>query len=155
MWSRRYVPSTLVGGNTLAASAWSRHGVQVFSCLELAEYPSGGDVGPQWHISVSARHGDGLRRVTDAELRMTLVAFRMVGSEEDNHHPGNARHFWLPVDPARRVDCECKTDEETVTEADGYTWTTPVDGPCRGCEFAAMEAGRTCPLHSMEPGDRP
>lgn len=26
-----------------------------------------------------------------------------------NHEPGNAKHFWCPVDPSRRVDCECKS----------------------------------------------
>lgn len=28
----------------------------------------------------------------------------------------------------------------------GYTWTTPHEGGCRGCEFEAM-SGRPCPIH--------
>ncbi len=73
----------------------------------------------------------------------------MVGAEEDNHHPGNARHFWRPLDPSHRVDCECKEDEVLVTDADGYRWTNPQDGePCRGCDFESL-TGKPCPLHTM------
>ena len=47
-----------------------------------------------------------------------------------------------------RVACECKEDEQVIAEPDGYKWTTPKDGPCRGCELARMLPGlRTCPLH--------
>jgi hypothetical protein len=43
--------------------------------------------------------------------------------------------------------CECKEDERTVTEADGYSWTTPYEGPCRGCEFQRLTR-KPCPVHS-------
>ncbi|MDQ3276599.1 MAG: hypothetical protein M3Q39_16610 [Actinomycetota bacterium] len=55
----------------------------------------------------------------------------------------------LPVDPDRRVDCECKLDEQTIVEADGYQWTTPADGPCRGCEFE-LTIGKPCTIHRSQ-----
>ena len=82
-----------------------------------------------------------------------LRAFRLEGTEEDNPHPGVARHFWLPVDPTRRVECQCKTDETIVQEPDAYTWTNPVEGPCRGCELASMLESlgitKPCPIHAQ------
>lgn len=73
-------------------------------------------------------------------------------SEVDNHHPGVAVHLWLPVDPAHRVTCECKDDEQTITEPDGYTWTTPVGGPCRGCELQQL-LGHPCTVHAQAVGE--
>lgn len=137
--------------DALSYSVWYRAGVMAVSALEVAEAPDGrGDSIPQWHISFA---GNG-RRSTDDEVRAALVCFGMAGAEEDNHHPGGgARHFWVPVDPARRVDCECKEAEKVVVEADGYRSTTPVDGPCSGCELAAvkrsMGASVVCPLHPV------
>ena len=132
---------------TLDAGAYRRGKVTVITAVELAELPDGsGEIGPQWHVSISR----GGRRPKPAEVARALRAFGMRGAEEDNHHPGNARHFWLPVDPARRVECECKTEEATVVEPDGYTWTNPHDeAECRGCEFEAI-LGRPCPVHGAK-----
>jgi hypothetical protein len=121
---------------------WRSGRVLVTSELATMEYPTGGGQGPTWLVSVSAKG----RRPKPHELRRALRAFGMAGAEEDNHNPGIARHFFLPVDPSKRTDCECKTSEVTVVEADGYRWTNPADGPCRGCEFEAV-TGRSCPLH--------
>lgn len=126
----------------ISISAWQRGPTCVISALELAELPDGAGVGPQWHISIS-RCG---KRPKEHDIRRAQRAFGFVGGEEDNHHPGNARHFWIPVDPAHRVDCQCKEDETTVVDGDGYTWTNPKEGPCRGCEFART-IGKPCPLH--------
>jgi hypothetical protein len=120
----------------------SRAGLHVISALEVASYPDGQGEGPQWHVSVSK----GGKRPKDKELRAALRAFGMVGAEEDNHHPGVARHLWLPVDPSRRVDCECKEEEALITEPDGYKWTNPREGRCRGCAIAPL-TGKPCPLH--------
>jgi hypothetical protein len=139
-WKRK--DRELPGG--LRGAFW-RHptGVQVISTIDHAVYPDGsGEVGPQWHISVARpRH-----RPSEADVQLALKAFGMVGAEEDNHHPGFARHYFLCVDPARRVACECKTTEVTIAER-GYQWQNPVDDTaCRGCEFAVLS--RTpCPLH--------
>lgn len=130
-------------------SAWSDGKAHVLSSLIDAEAPDGsGEVIPQWHVSITERG----RRATPRVLRRALRAFGMVGAEEDNHHPGNARHFFLPVDPARRVGCECKATETIQREPDGYTWTNPTDAPCRGCELA-LKLGRACPIHAGGIGD--
>jgi len=132
---------------SLAVSAWKNGTTVVISSLENAELPDRSGVGPQWQISVS-RMG---KRPKPHDVRRALRAFGMVGAEEDNHHPGVARHFWVPVDAAHRVDCQCKEDEHMVTEPDGYQWTNPKDGPCRGCELAEL-TGSPCPLHPAERG---
>jgi hypothetical protein len=93
-------------------------------------------------VSIS-NHG---KRAKQKQIRRALRAFGMVGAEQDNHHPGNVRSFWRPLDPERRVDCQCKVDEQIIVEPDGYTWTNPVDGDCRGCELEQL-MGRPCPLH--------
>lgn len=130
------------------AHAWRhrRTGVQVLVSRTEAEYPDGDGIGLQDHVSVSRRG----HRPSRSDLRLALTAFGAVGWEEDNHHSGIARHFWRPLDPKHRVECQCKSDEIVVVESDGYAWTTPVDGPCRGCEYAAtigLLTGRTCPIH--------
>jgi hypothetical protein len=126
---------------------------QVLSCVEMAELPRSHGVGPQWHISIVDRHQNEPARPSAAQVNLARCAFGMLlEAEEDNHHPGAARHFWLPVDPTERVDCECKTTEVVVTEPDGYRWTNPTDGPCRGCELerTMIRAGRPprpCSIH--------
>lgn len=131
----------------LSGSVYQRGPVRVITALEEAEYPDGSrERGPQWHVSIS-RVGRRPRRKDVARVLRGLGLAR-VRPEEDNHHPGVARHFWLPVDPDRRVDCECKLTEEIHVEPDGYTWTNPAPGhgPCRGCEIAPV-TGRVCPIH--------
>lgn len=132
--------------NAKSWSVWKRGGILVISALEDAEAPDGSkEVIPQWHLSMSAGPG---KRCSDDDARATLACFWMSGAEEDNHHPGAARHYWMPLDPKRRVDCECKVDEVTITEPDGYRWTNPVDGDCRGCELSAATKGeRPCSIH--------
>jgi hypothetical protein len=128
------------------AVAWTSGPITVLSSLAMAELPDGsGELGPQWQISISHQG----KRPKPHHVRRALRAFGMVGAEEDNHHPGNARHFWLPVDPKRRRDCECKETEETVVDADGYTWTNPRvgDGECRGCELERL-LRKPCPIHA-------
>lgn len=143
----------LLTATTRAWSAWSRRGMLALSTLEHAEYPDGsGEVGLQWHVSFS-RH-DGARRCSDIEVQQALVSFQLRGAEEDNHHPGVARHFWMPVDPARRVACECKASEVLVEEPDGYRWSNSADDEdCRGCELAEL-TGRPCPIHAAEAATR-
>lgn len=109
-----------LGSPASVSSAWTRGRFRAISTLEPSgELPKGG-VGPQWLVSISRR---GRRRPTSEECRRILRQFRMVGAEEDNHEPGIARKFWMPVDPNERVDCQCKADEEQVVEPDGYTWS--------------------------------
>jgi hypothetical protein len=148
LWRELPSPSVVfLSGNTLAASAWERGSVSVVSALEVAELPqSGGLAGPTWHISISRRG----KRPKPRDVEHALDDFDMRGADQDNHHPGAARHFFMPVDERYRSACECKTDEAVIVEADGYEWTTPrelADGACRGCEFQRMR-GKPCPIHT-------
>lgn len=120
------------------SSTWMRGRLLVISSLELEARE-----GPTWHISISSNG----RRPIPREVRRALMAFGLLGAEEDNHHPGRARHFWMPVDPARRGKaCACKRNEDLIEEPDGFTWTNPKDGSCRGCELESM-IGAPCTLH--------
>lgn len=143
-WIELVCPPSVEG---LFKSAWVSGPLFAISSLVVADLPSGKGLGLQWHLSVSHKG----KRPTDKELRRALRAFGMVGAEEDNHHPGVARHFWRPVDVEHRVDCECKATEAVVVEPDGYRWTNPTDSECRGCQWAAA-VGRVCPLHGRGEG---
>jgi hypothetical protein len=125
-------------------SAWASGPIRVISELAEAESPvCKGQTVPQWHLSITTKGN----RPKPHHVRRALRAFGMTGAEEDNHYPGAARYFWLPVYPAHRADCECKETEVTVVDADGYRWQNPRDeGECRGCEYEAI-FGRVCPLH--------
>lgn len=124
------------------ATRWHKGGLVVISELIHGELPDGDGKGWQWLVSVSLKG----RRANGRQARRALRAFDMLEAEEDNHGPGNARSFFLVVDPARRVACQCKTDETTHRDPDGYKWTTPANGPCSGCEYAPI-TGRSCPIH--------
>jgi len=130
-------------------SGWTRGRYFVISELVDTEMPDGsGDMGPSWHVSISKRGA----RVRDSKvIRKMLRDFGMLGAEEDNHEPGEARNFWLVVDPMRRVDCECKTDETLHREANGQVWSSHVDPEkCGGCLLAQLMPGRTCPVHAID-----
>lgn len=141
-------PTILQDAANKASSTWVCGRLRVISTLTVALLPDGSGSGPQWHVSVS-RHGG---RAKPHEVTRVLRDFDMTTAEEDNHHPGKARHFWMPVDPAHRVDCECKSDETVVLDtADNYAWSnTQEPGKCRGCEFMAI-SGQRCPIHGGGP----
>lgn len=146
-WRELPVPSVIWTTRPRCASRWQRGSVIVISTLVDAELPGDeGGIGPTWHVSIS-RLG---KRPKPRDLEHALRAFDLALAEEDNHHPGGARHFFLPVDPARRGLCECKATEQVIVEPDGYAWTNPHDvaqGACRGCELERMR-GKPCPIHS-------
>lgn len=131
-----------------------RHdGTRVITALETADAPDGThEPIDQWHVSISRQ----ARRPDDEAVERALKAFDMVGAEEDNHHPGIARHFWMPCDPVRRVECECKSTEDVIVERDGYMWTNPkpeTGETCRGCDLE-KEMGSPCPIHKPSFGPR-
>lgn len=135
--------------STPSVSGWTNGKLVAISSLSMAELPDGSQkTGPQWHVSISKIP---MLRPSDEECRRALRAFCMLGAEEDNHHPGVARQFWMPVDPASRVDCECKDAEDVIIEPDGYKWTNPKPGtePCRGCEYSKT-FGKPCPVHAAQ-----
>ena len=128
-------------------SVWTTpKGLAVSSALHNAEYPDKSGVGPQYLIAISAK---GNTRPTDQECNQVLADFGMSEADEDNHYPGSTRQFWQPLDPEKRQACHCKEAELTITEQDGYQWTTPENGPCRGCEFE-IATGKLCPIHSQQ-----
>lgn len=139
--------------NTHAISMWRRGAVCVISTLITTELPGEDATGLTWHTSIS-RLG---KRPKARDVEHLLRDFGLVGAEEDNHHPGGVRNFFMPLDPSKRRDCECKTTEEIITERDGFTWTNPrgpSQGPCRGCELETIR-GWPCPIHRRERNDAP
>lgn len=128
---------------------WRYSGFLVTSQLEATNSPRPpGQPTPTWMLAVSRNH----RRPTDNDIARALRAFSMQEAIEDNHEPGVKRMFFLPVDPAQRAECECKTDEALVTEPDGYQWSNNLDPlKCRGCEYQRAY-GKRCPIHSGAPG---
>ncbi len=131
-------------------SAWRSHdGLRVVSGLEMAHLPGSGEppqVGPQWLVSVSRPGTCVLTRcaVTREDVERVVGAFAMPAFDEDNHHPGVARHLWCPVETAYRSACECKVSEVVIVDGE-YEWTTEAD-VCRGCEYERL-TGMPCPLH--------
>ena len=85
-----------------------------------------GERSPQHIVSVTQRGPFGLpARPTDEQVQIALDAFRPINRavEEDNHMPGNARLFFLPVFKRHQVECECKANEVLRIEPDGYTYS--------------------------------
>jgi hypothetical protein len=124
---------------------WRSGPVLVTSGAHLMDGPDGGPPCWQWKIAISNLG----KRPKPAHVRRALRAFGMTEAEQDNHEPGNAVHFFLVCDPSRRVECECKADEDVVLDQDGHRWTNPkpeTGEPCRGCTTSAVTK-RPCPLH--------
>lgn len=145
-WTEQRVPPQTWAGRPkpAAISAWTCGPIFVLSELSLhMEAPDGNGTTPQWLVTISAKG----QRPTPKQTRKALRAFGMTEAEEDNHAPGITRGFFLVVDPARRVACQCKTDETVVVEPDGYRWSKDLSGkPCQGCEVGRL-AGMPCPEH--------
>lgn len=151
----RYVPSApehRARLTELGQSAWVSHdGLRVVTSLVNAELPGSGEpplVGPTWHVSVSRSSTPEARcTVTDVDLLRVVDGFEMPAFDEDNHHPGQARHLFCPVEEQYRNACECKVDEGLVVEPSGYRWSTKAD-ECRGCEFERL-TGLPCTVHHV------
>jgi len=138
--------------------AWSKGSIRVISGLEFAKLPRSSSSGLQYHLSVAYAFVPGqaeVIRASDATVQEVVKAFGLPdGWEEDNHEPGRARHLWCPVDPVHRVACECATDETTLVEPDGHTWSNDTRGMsdpalCRGCRISKI-TGKPCPIHGKE-----
>jgi len=126
------------------ASMWRSHdGLVVISSLNHAYLPGTQDteIGPQWHVSVSRAP----ERSLVADVERVVECFGMPAFDEDNHHPGIARHLWCPVDERYRQGCECKLTEQLIVDGD-YQWTTDVTAECRGCQYQKL-FGPPCPIH--------
>ena len=152
-WIEIAAPATAKQPNTVALSAWRRANTIVFSDLLMAELPDGDGEGLQWHISFSKM---GKRIGNPHWVRRILRDFGMSEAEEDNHEPGNARNFWLVVDPARREACHCKVVETQHVEANGHAWSQVHGEECAGCRLERLLPGqRRCPIHGEPPREPP
>jgi len=75
----------------------------------------------EWIVSFSKQSREVL---TDAEIAKCLADFDALDFEEDNHEPGIARKFFLPVEHQYRKPCPCK-DERIVSLGD-YKYSTKI-----------------------------
>lgn len=138
-------------GRVVGVSVWVSHdGLLITSGCHSAPLPgTDGTIGPQWLVAVSRRgRGRENRRASDDDVRRVVTAFAMPAFDEDNHHPGIARHLWCPHDAAAQRACECKISETLIVEPDGYQWTNDDSQPCRGCEYEKL-LGMPCTIHSQ------
>lgn len=122
-WSRHKKLESVIAqhhGRDFGLSCWQVGRFSVASSLIRAELPTGIGVGPQWLVSISRK---GSRRPTQDECRRLLRHLGLGDAEEDNHESGVARKYFQPLDPAQRVDCHCKADDEQVVDPDGYPWS--------------------------------
>lgn len=107
--------------------AFQRGRVRVLSQIASMDAPDGsGDALDTWLVSVSEI---GCSMPNDETMARVRRDFSMDNAEEDNHEPGRARKLFLVVDPSRRVECECKTDERVIVREDGYRYTQPTSEP--------------------------
>ena len=127
---RRQLGGQWVQGSPPSFAPWveawllSTGGIRVLSAVEWAEFH--GRPEETWHLSIA---GAGMR-ATDLQVALALRDFDMRGAEEDNHQPGVARNFWrlTRLAPGDLQVCDCKSDETTVVEHDGFTWQRPREG---------------------------
>src|SRR3954447_5704965 len=102
------------------AHVWRNDKLMVISGFGDMKYQ--GLVVPHFHVSASVIASD--RRPTNDELDLVRKAFDMEDAEGDNHSPGRIRNLFRPVHLPRGMVgiCDCKENEEVVTEADGFQW---------------------------------
>lgn len=104
------------------------HRIQVIS--ECGGYISDADgrTSFQYHFSIAGMGNGRPVRPTPDQYAFALAAFlpsidgNPVWWEEDNHHPGNARHIFVPTFKRDQRPCFCK-DNEIITDPDGYTYS--------------------------------
>jgi hypothetical protein len=104
-------------------AGYERHGLFVISEVGVMEAPDGSkDSLETWLVSVSRR---GASMPNDKDVKRVRRDFDMRQAEENNHFSGISRALFLVVDPARRVECECKTTERVIVRVDGYRYSVP------------------------------
>lgn len=101
------------------------HRLQAFSAVEVAHDPGTVDLGPEYHLSISAEDHRGKKRCTSADALWVLDQFGLTDAKEDNHVPGGiVRNFWRPVaDKLSGYECPCVDEEPAIREDKGdFTW---------------------------------
>lgn len=102
--------------------AWEHSGgLFVLSAVEVAHEPGKPELGPAYHLSVSAFG----KRCSSSEALWVLGQFDLADALEDNHVPnGKVRNFWRYVaDDLAGVACPCVDDEPAMREDKGdFVW---------------------------------
>lgn len=101
--------------------AHDEHGIGVITAVEVARDPGQPELGPEYHVSISAFG----QRCSAADALWTLAQFDLSDAKEDNHVPsGKVRNFWRPVaDRLSGYDCPCVADEPAIREDKGdFIW---------------------------------
>jgi hypothetical protein len=96
-------------------------GISVISAVEVVKEPGKPELGPEYHISVSANG----QRCTPEQAHWTLQQFGLEDAKEDNHVPsGRVRNYWRPVaDHLSGYECPCVADEPAVRDDKGsFVW---------------------------------
>lgn len=105
-------------------TAWfhAQTGLFVLSAVEVAHDPGTPDLGPEYHLSISAA---GNKRCSHADALWVLAQFDLLDALEDNHVPGGfLRNFWRPVaDHLSGYECACVATEPAMVEDKGdFVW---------------------------------
>ena len=94
----------------------------VLSAVEKVKpEPGEVDVGPEYHLSISAYGA----RCSTADAVWVLGQFDLADATEDNHVPsGVVRNFWRPVaDNLSGFECPCQESEPAIREDKGdFVW---------------------------------
>jgi hypothetical protein len=110
-----------MGGYPTETWAHEQCDMWVVSSVEVATDPGQPELGPEYHLSVSAMG----ERCTPEQAAWVLQQFGLEDAREDNHTPGGkVRHFWRPVaDKLSGYECPCVADEPAVREDKGsFVW---------------------------------
>jgi hypothetical protein len=97
------------------------HGLYAITAVEVAIDPGEPELGPEYHLSVSAMGN----RCSSAQAAWVLDQFDLTDAKEDNHVPsGNVRNYWRPVaDNLSGYECPCQDQEPAMREDGGdYVW---------------------------------
>lgn len=124
--------------------------LRVLSQLAMVTAPDGsGEQLLTYIVSVSQT---GRTCPTPKSMTKARKAFGMLEAEEDNHESGIARKLFMCVDPARRVDCECKSDETTIEREDGYKYQVEDGGvPCNAAAHELLGYCAACVERATRP----
>jgi hypothetical protein len=96
-------------------------GMLAISSVEVANEPGQPELGPEYHLSISAMG----MRCTPEQATWTLEQFGLADAREDNHVPnGKVRNFWRPVaDNLSGYECPCVDEEPAIREDKGsFVW---------------------------------
>lgn len=110
-----------MGGYPTETWAHEQGNIWAITSVEVANDPGQPELGPEYHLSVSAMG----ERCTPEQAAWVLQQFGLEDAREDNHTPdGKVRHFWRPVaDKLSGYECPCIANEPAMREDKGsFVW---------------------------------